>query len=102
MQTKDKEGLSTDSEFVTPSHKRRKSSSGSEGLLSSPIRDNVVKNGEYVVVYIAVDFKHRKPGSHSAGFSIFFGEGHTFNETTPLRGDDLTPSKAQLVGKYFR
>ena len=89
----------SESEFDPPCKKVRKPSSGSEGLHHSPIKDPVVKTGEYVVVYVAVEFKLRKPGSHSAGISIYWGDMHTCNESLPLRGDKLTREKAQLIGK---
>ena len=87
-----------DSDFAPKCSRRRKSSSGSEGLHFSPIRDKVTKNGDFVVVYVAVDFKTRKPGSHSAGISIYWGDTHQCNDTVPLRGEKLTQASAQLVG----
>ena len=51
------------------------------------------------VVYAAVDFKQRKPGTHSAGVAIYWGECHECNKSFPLRATELTPVIAQLTGK---
>ena len=91
-----------DTDFAPPSKTRRISSSGSDGLEHSPIRDKVTKVGDFVVVYVAVDFKARKGGRNSAGISVYWGDTHSCNVSLPLRGDKLTTFRAQLIGKCLK
>ena len=67
----------------------------------SPIRDRVTMTGDFGVVYVATDFKMRKPDEHSAGIAMYWGDGHSANESLPLRGKNLTHSQAQLLGKII-
>ena len=67
----------------------------------SPIRDQVVKAGDLSVAFVAFEFKMRKGGRNSAGISVFWGDDHSCNISTTLRGDKLTSSYAQLAGQYF-
>ena len=67
----------------------------------SPTRDEVSKSGDFVVVYLAFVFKTRKGGRNSAGIAIYWGDAHSCNVSTPLRGEKLTKYGAQLIGKSF-
>ena len=78
--------------------KRRSSSSADDGLLESPIRPPTPAAGDYPAVYVAYDFKNRKPGESSAGISMYWEDGHYLNASHPLRGDNITQARAQLAG----
>ena len=56
----------------------------------------------FAMVYVAVDFKKRKPESHTAGVSIYWGEHHSANTSHPLRGDKLTSPMIQLAGNFLK
>ena len=89
----------SDADFEPKVKKRRRKSSSSDSIFQSPIRDRVKMTGDFGVVYVATDFKVRKSDEHSAGIAIYWGDGHSGNETLPLRGKKLTHSQAQLLGK---
>ena len=61
----------------------------------------MTKTGNFVVVYVALDFKARKGGRNSAGISVYWGDIHSCNVSVPLRGD-ITPYSAQLIGKCLK
>ena len=89
----------SDADFEPNIKKSRRKSSSSDSVFMSPIRDRVTTTGDHAIVYVATDFKLRKPGEHSAGIAIYWGDGHSGNESLPVRGKNLKHSQAQLLGE---